>query len=83
MDIYDISESLLRLGIFFFIVLLCGYVILRKRYIEGFLGFSDFVGIIDDKIIDKGIEKIVLKKKCEIKTPGFDCLRVGYFCYED
>ena len=83
MKFLDCMETFLRLGMFFIVILLCIYINFRKKYIEHFLGFSDFTGVYDGKLIDKNVEKVILGNRCQdIEAPGFNCLRVGFYCHK-
>ena len=60
----------------------------RSFFIETFMGMNDYkVENLDkiDKLINKKNEDKILLNRCyeserKYKGPGFDCLRVGYYC---
>lgn len=78
----DYIEYLLRLGIFLLIIGLAIYVCFKRKYLENFLGFSDYKPIYNEKIIDENIQRDILNRNCgvTIQPPGFNCNRVGFYC---
>lgn len=77
-------EKFLRYQIILGFIVLCLYLVYRRSHIEGFLGFSDYTVDFTKKLIDVDEHKNILKKRCmEGKYnngPGFDCLRIGFYC---
>ncbi len=87
MKFMNYIENFLRCQIFIAIIVLCIYLAYRRKYIEGFLGFSDYAVDFNKKLIDVDEQKKILKTRCESgkyddKGPGFDCLRVGFYCHK-
>jgi len=82
MNILTYLENFLKCQLLLGFVILCMYLVYRRKYIEGFLGFSDYSIDYNKKIVDLDVQQSVLKKKCSnYETgPGFDCLRVGFYC---
>tara|TARA_Y100000589_G_C27125305_1_gene618251 strand:+ start:684 stop:971 length:288 start_codon:yes stop_codon:yes gene_type:complete len=78
----DYMEPLLRLGIFLLIFGLAIYVCFKRKYLENFLGFSDYKVAYEEKIIDENIQRDILDRRCgvAIEAPGFNCNRVGFYC---
>lgn len=57
----------------------------RGFFIETFMGMNDYRVDKIDKLIDIKEQKKILINRCydserKYEGPGFDCLRVGYYC---
>ena len=79
----ELINNIIRITFFLFILCLTGYVLMCEHKVyENFLSLEHYPKIYNEKLINKEIEKRVLdEKKCSIYMgPGFDCLRVGYYC---
>ena len=61
MKFMDYIENFLRCQILLAIIVLCIYLAYRRKYIEGFLGFSDYAVDFTKKIIDVDEQKKILK----------------------
>ena len=79
----EIINDTIKIIFFLFILCLIGYVLLSQNKVyENFLSLEHYPKIYNEKLINKEIEKKVLdEKRCPVYMgPGFDCLRVGYYC---
>jgi hypothetical protein len=57
----------------------------RNFYIETFAGFNEYQPEKIEKLIDREDQKKIILNKCyeserKYEGPGFECLRVGYYC---